>query len=662
MSSEFFPLSTDQIRRLKSRGCSSSDWSKVQAAEGFAPESAESVFFSGDVKLGVFDKKLTLPGGVVKAAGLSNARIHNCVVGNNAYINHISNCIANYVIEDEAVIENVDLLSVEGESSFGNGVDVCVINEARGREVPIYDHLSAQTAYIIALYRHRPKVIEHLRKMIAAYASSVSSSMGLVAKGARLTNCRIIRNVKIGPAAVVEGVNKLENGSINSSPQAPSYFGPGVFAEDFVCCTGSTVSDGAMISKCFAGQGTVLARQYSAENCLFFANCEALQGEACSVFAGPYTVTHHKSTLLIAGMFSFFNAGSGSNQSNHLYKLGPVHQGIVERGVKTGSDSYILWPARIGAFSVVVGRHYERADTSDFPFSYLIERGGQSILVPGTNLRKAGLARDFRKWPARDKRKDSDKHDLINFELLSPYTVQRIFTAYQMLTDFMSADDSSDCFVCPGAKIEKPAIETAVKLYKLAMDKFMGDCLVNRLENKQLNTADELRAVLSPDNGPGSGRWVDLAGLLAPDEIVGKTLADIESGGICTLEQLADAFRSMYSNYAEYQWTWAVNLLQQMSGKNLEALSAADVIELLTRAKAAVEKLGRMVYADARKDFSPVVQVGFGIDGDEATRQADFEAVRGTFEMNSFAREFEQGLTAATKHADELIAVIKDLH
>ena len=45
-------------------------------------------------------------------------------------------------------------------------------------------------------------------------------------------------------------------------------------------------------------------------------------------------MTHHKSTLLIAGMFSFMNAGSGSNQSNHMYKLGPIHQGAMERGAK----------------------------------------------------------------------------------------------------------------------------------------------------------------------------------------------------------------------------------------------------------------------------------------------------------------------------------------
>ena len=105
----------------------------------------------------------------------------------------------------------------------------------------------------------------------------------------------------------------------------------------------------------------------------------------------------HKSSLLIAGMFSFLNAGSGSNQSNHMYKLGPIHQGVVERGSKTTSDSYILWPAKVGAFSLIMGRHVNHPDTSGMPFSYLIEHGNRSYLVPGANLKSVGTIRDAQK-------------------------------------------------------------------------------------------------------------------------------------------------------------------------------------------------------------------------------------------------------------------------
>ena len=90
------------------------------------------------------------------------------------------------------------------------------------------------------------------------------------------------------------------------------------------------------------GQACVLKQNYSASDSLFFSNSQGMNGEASAVFAGPFTVTHHKSTLLISGMFSFMNAGSGSNQSNHMYKLGPIHQGILERGAKTTSDSLFM--------------------------------------------------------------------------------------------------------------------------------------------------------------------------------------------------------------------------------------------------------------------------------------------------------------------------------
>jgi hypothetical protein len=116
--------------------------------------------------------------------------------------------------------------------------------------------------------------------------------------------------------------------------------------EKFIVCSDSVVTESTIVDKCFVGQGCYLGKHYSAENSLFFANCGGYHGEACSIFAGPFTVTHHKSTLLIAGIYSFMNAGSGSNQSNHMYKLGPIHQGIMERGSKTTSDSYLLWPAQ----------------------------------------------------------------------------------------------------------------------------------------------------------------------------------------------------------------------------------------------------------------------------------------------------------------------------
>jgi len=272
------------------------------------------------------------------------------------------------------------------------------------------------------MYRHKSAAIEKIERMTIEYSEHVNSETGIIGRNSVICNCNTIRNTIIGPFSVIDGAIKLNDGSINSCQEDPVSIGPGVIMDHFIVCSGSTVNDSTLIEKCFIGQGCILSKHYSAENSLFFANCGGYHGEACSIFAGPYTVTHHKSTLLIAGIFSFMNAGSGSNQSNHMYKLGPIHQGIVERGSKTTSDSYLLWPARIGPFTLVMGRHYKNIDTSSLPFSYLIESNDESILVPGINLRSVGTIRDAQKWPLRDVRKDPLKIDQINFNLLSPFT------------------------------------------------------------------------------------------------------------------------------------------------------------------------------------------------------------------------------------------------
>jgi hypothetical protein len=659
---EFQPLSADQISQLTDQGCSCDDWSKVKVVQGFNTKAIKSTHFSGQIRLGLFEKQVSFLGDVKKPAGINNTTIHNCIIGNNVYINQVKNYIANYIIEDDSVIDNINMLAVEGESPFGNGTEVAVVNEAGGREIPIYDHLSAHMAYVIAFYRHRPEVIKKLQEMIADYCRSVTSSMGLVGKGSRLINCRIIKNVKLGPASVIEGVNKLENGSINSCAEDPVYIGSGVFAEDFIACSGSKMTDGTIISKCFVGQGTVLSKQYSAENSVFFANCGGFHGEACAIFAGPYTVTHHKSTLLIAGLFSFLNAGSGTNQSNHMYKLGPVHQGIVERGSKTGSDSYMLWPAKVGAFTVVMGRHYRNSDTSDLPFSYLIEHEDESILAPGVNLRSVGTVRDARKWPKRDKRKSADKLDLINFKLLSPYTIQKMLNGRELLKKLkMTSGQTSDFFTYHNVKINNASLERGIKLYDIGINKFLGNCLLHRLENKNFESVEELQNALLPETELGPGKWIDLAGLFAPDQVVQNLLCDIEKGTLHTLEQVAAAFKSIYDNYPLYEWAWAVNVLQQVLNKNIKEITPEDVIELTSKWKTAVVELDHQLYADAKKEFIATAQIGFGLDGDETTKSMDFAEVRGIFEKDKFVSEIEKHISDKTKLANELINRMKKL-
>jgi hypothetical protein len=517
----FRNLTLTEIDALKSQMCSASDWERITVSENFSTEYIRYARFSGDICLGSFNKEFSLAGGMLKHSGIYYATLHNVKVGNDCCIENVKNYIANYDIDEGTFIENVDIILTDGTSSFGNGVEVSVLDETGGCEVVIYDRLSAQTAYLMTMYRHRSAFMQGLRKLVDEYVESVRSERGHIGADVIIADAGYIKNVRIGDASKIEGAARLKNGSINSNRNAPVHIGVGVVGDDFIICSGANVEDGVMFSRCVIGQACRLGHSYSATDSLFFCNCQGENGEACSIFAGPFTVTHHKSTLLIAGMFSFMNAGSGSNQSNHMYKLGPIHHGVLERGAKTASDSYILWPAKVGAFSLVMGRHVFHQDTSDLPFSYLIEQQSTTYIVPGANLKSVGTIRDAIKWPQRDARRDPDRLDCVNFNLLSPYTIRKMLNAVSILNQMkMVSGDSSDSYSYQSGRIRSSSLANGLRYYNYAIDKFFGNSLITRIIESGGEDFETLHDAFVPLTAYGDGEWLDVAGMIAPEKAV----------------------------------------------------------------------------------------------------------------------------------------------
>lgn len=601
----FRRLTSEEIEVLKSQMCSASDWDTIEVAEGFSPENVRYARFSGNIRLGTFRKEFQLAGGMVKHSGIYYATLHNVTVGDDCCIENVKNYIANYHIGSGTFIENVDIILTDGISTFGNGVQVSVLNETGGCEVMIYDRLSAQLAYLMAFYRHRPSLLSRLHAMIEQYSRSVESSFGTIGRNVIIADAGYIKNVRVGDSCKIEGASRLKNGSINSNQEAPVHIGVGVIGDDFIISSGSSVEDGVTFSRCFIGQACRLGHNYSASDSLFFSNCQGENGEACAIFAGPFTVTHHKSTLLIAGMFSFMNAGSGSNQSNHLYKLGPIHHGVMERGSKTASDSYILWPAKVGAFSLVMGRHVCHQDTSDLPFSYLIEQQSTSYIMPGANLKSVGTIRDAKKWPSRDRRKGPGKLDSINFNLLSPYTVQKMLRAVDILNELKRVSgDTSDYYAYQSGRIKSTSLANGLRYYGYAIDKFFGNSLITRVMNAEFSSLEDLRRAFVPQSQYGDGEWVDIAGMIVPGKAVEDIVLDVESGRTSDLEILNKRISALHSEYYHYEWRWACKAMEEYYGFRLSELSVEDLSKLILRWKDSVVALDRLLYEDARKEFS----------------------------------------------------------
>ena len=655
-------LNNLEIEVLEKQGCSAENWDTVLVKDGFTHDRVRNVSFGGKIRIGVFDKSLDVGNGIVKLCGLYNCCIRDCQIGDNVYISDVKNLV-HYDIESDVVIENIASLIVAGETTFGNGTEIEILNEGGGRELPIFDKLSSQVAYLIVTYRHDSALIQKLKGLVEEYVKSKRSTQGIIKQGARIFNSLIVRNVNIGESAFISGALHLEEGTIGSCKSDPTFIGEGVIAKGFIILSGTRIDGSAMLDHCFVGQGVRIGKQFSAENSAFFANSEGFHGEACSIFAGPYTVTHHKSTLLIAGLFSFYNAGSGTNQSNHLYKLGPVHQGVLERGAKTGSFSYMMWPCRIGSFTSVIGKHYSNFDTTDFPFSYILESGGKSTLVPAMNLCTVGTRRDSVKWPARDRRKNPDKLDLINFELFSPYTIGKMMRGVKLLKDlYGNSSEDQEYIKYNGVYIKRRKLKSGYENYEMAINIYIGNEVVKRLE--RLSDATSFDAVLEKlksEGIEGCGKWVDISGMLTPISSLDKLLDSIKSDRISSIDGLINRLKAIHKNYNETAWTWCVDLIQKRLGVDFKYITLHHITGIINKWKESSVKFNSIVLKDAGKEFSEDRQIGYGIDGDENVKIEDFEAVVGTFDSNRFVLELKKESETVNRRAKVLLSRLESL-
>ena len=523
-------MNNEEIEILERQGCFSTDWSRVEIAEGTDLSRIRNVYFSGPVKIGKGSEIINVPGGI------SNVRIG-----------------------DYVRIINVARIENSSNASFGVGTDVAVLDETGGRPVRIYPGISAQVAAIAA--RMPEYAAERLFPMIDRHIAEMKSEerdMPEIGDGAQIFDCGPISDVRVWPGVLIEGAALLHNGSVVSDQRHSTYIGQGVNAENFII-EDASVANGVVLRNTYVGQGCVIDKGFTSHDSLFFANCSMENGEACAVLAGPYTVSMHKSSLLIGCQTSFMNAGSGTNMSNHMYKLGPVHWGVLERGVKTSSNSYVMHGSRIGAFSLVMGDHKTHPDTSAFPFSYLFgDKDGKTIVVPGAMLKSYGLKRDGDKWPKRDRRIGNGMrlNDRISFGILNPYTAVMILEAIDIIDRLLpQASDGEGYIGYNGMKIKRSSLEKGRGLYTLALSKY-----VDSLKEKE--PAEHPDADITD-------HWIDLLGQVITESDLKRALA------ADTIQEMEQALDEASASYEAGEQQWGATRLK---GHNPDLASEFDAM------------------------------------------------------------------------------------
>lgn len=586
---EYRSLTEEEISQLEDNGCLAEDWTEINVAEDFAPLYVRNVRFYGEVNLGVFETSIEIEENFMKHSGLYNACLRNVTIGDNALVENVGNYISGYTIGEECYISNVGTLSTTVGATFGELNTIAVLNEGGSDNVMLFDGLSGQLAALMVRNTHDVQAMAALRKLIAKYVEENKSAQGVIGYRAKIVNTKEVINTVVGDDCEINGAGVLNETTLMSIPESIILIGTDVICSNTIVSAGATVMDGAKLDNCFVGEACHIGKGFSATGSLFFANTYMDNGEACAAFCGPFTVSHHKSTLLIGGMYSFYNAGSNTNFSNHAYKIGPIHYGEMERGCKTASGAHLLWPATIGAFSMCMGKIQNHPDTRDLPFSYLFAAGDTTYIAPGCNLATVGTFRDIGKWVKRDKRPRHGRQSLVNFEWLNPYTVAEIIKAKNVLERLKREQGDQTASYCyNGCIIKNSALRRGIDYYDMAIKLFIGETVINH------------KAEL-PKNSIGTGEWTDMGGMLLPASEVHQLLNDIATGYVEDIKDVNDRFETLFANYDDYQWTWTYRAI--LDYFKLDTLDEEDIAGIIAEYDKAKKSWLAAIRMDAEKEF-----------------------------------------------------------
>jgi hypothetical protein len=253
-------------------------------------------------------------------------------------------------------------------------------------------------------------------------------------------------------------------------------------------------------------------------------------------------------------------------------------------------------PATIGAFSVCFGKLMNHPDMSSLPFSYLMAYGETMYIVPGRNITTVGLYRDIKKWPKRDKRSRQSKKSIINFDWLSPFTVGEIIEGKKILEALRCASgDNVTTYNFHEYVINASSLRKGLKYYDIALRIYMGAVLKRAVKEGFIDR---------PLNAVGTGRWVDLSGLLLPESEEQRLIDDIKSGSIERVQQVIDRFVEINDHYRDYQWAWTYRLILDYYG--------ADELtdELMARIREDYVRARRAWIAEIRKDAEKEFAMG----------------------------------------------------
>jgi len=669
------PLTAAEIEALLANGNRCARWDDVRVADPFDPACVRQCEFYGLVRIGRLEAgRLREHEGLRLPVGLVRSRLIACDLGDDVAV-HDVRYLSHYLVGDGAILLNVGEMRTSPRATVGCGIvkdgspsgariTMDLVNEAGGRRVAPFDGMIAADAALGAM---NPDLAARLAEVTQRSFDARPGFYGTVGAGAVVKHARTIRDCAIGPAAVIDGADRLENLTVRSSEEEPTRVGEGVVlvdgilgpgaratggcrAERFVLGSGASLEDGACLKHSFVGDGGVVA-------------C----GEVRSALLFPAHAQHHATTFLIAALVGGqANLAAGATiGSNHNSRApdGEIHAG---RGFWPGLCVSLKHTSRFAAFTLLAKGDYPSELDVRLPVSLLSNDTARDrlVIVPAYwwLYNMYALARNARKFRDRDRRRE--KVQKIEFEALAPDTVEEIATAEGLLEVWTAraylarqgraaTEDPAalgrQLLKGDGAELEGLEVvaegaehsarravvlkvREAYRAYRQMRHLYAVRNLLDYLDAHPKATLGEMGRALG--DRPRERTWVNLGGQLVAGADYEALREAVRSGQLATWSDLHATYERLWQNYPldKQRHAWAI--LGDLRGA--KELTTAAWTEALDEALGLQRYVADQVYASRKKDdTNPFRRMAYASD-------AEMAAVLGTADDNAFVGQVRE--------------------
>ena len=685
-------LRADEIEALVKNNNTCADWDHMLVADPFDPRLIKNSEFYGLVRIGRMERVILEHHDLQKPVGISGSLIINCDIGDNCAINNVRH-LAHFILGANVMLLNIDEMHTTNYAKFGNGIVkdgedekvrvwLDLVNEASGRAVIPFDGMTTADAYLWARYREDAELQARLRQITENQFDSRRGFYGTVGDACVIKNCRIIKDVKIGPCCYIKGANKLKNLTINSSAEEPTQIGEGVElvngiiglgchvfygckAVRFVLCDNSNLKYGARLIHSVLGSNSTVS-------C-----CEILHN---LVF--PAHEQHHNNSFLTAALVKGqSNVAAGATLgSNHNSR---ANDGEIEagRGFWPGLCVTLKHSSRFASFTLLSKGNYQAELNIPLPFALVNDNQAAQRLevMPAFWWRynMYALARTTWKVRVRDTRKTKTQN--IEFDSLAPDTIEEIFDALRLLEIWtararlradgkdaaehsledlaalgrellLSSPQRTAGLEVLGENMEKSDRKVVIMkpregylAYREMLHYYAVKNLVAYLSAHPQATLDTMGKDLA---GPRQREWVNLGGQLMRGPDSARLISEIKAGKYRNWFEIHAAYDKLWAEYPKHKQQHALATLLELLGVTKLTPEIWDAA--LTEAVRIQEFVCQQVYISRKKDYdNPFRQATF-------RNAEEMRAVLGTPEENSFVRQTKKETEAFKALAEEM--------